>query len=125
MGLARQLGRVWRRAWRRPPLAPPDAVLILRRPGTRWGYLGRAWTVELDGVRVAKLRAGTVLRLELRSGRHRLNVWFGDEGSLPMALTLAPGETARVEAMTMARAVRLGLVDGRFAPDPLLLRRMS
>ncbi|TFL18728.1 hypothetical protein [Jannaschia formosa] len=123
MGLLRQVRRLWRGLWRRPPPPAPDSTLVLRRPGR--GLLARAWAVEIDGSPVAKLRPGAERRLRVHSGRHVLNLWAGDEGSLPLVVILTPGETVTVEAMTMARAVHLGLVEAGFAPDPLLLRRIG
>lgn len=121
---ARRVRRLWRGLRGGPPSPGPDAVLVLRRPGSRWARLGRAWVVEMDGARVATLRAGGERRVPVPSGRRRLHLWAGDVGSLPLTLTLARGEEAVIEAMTMRRAVRLGLVDAGFAPDPLLLRRL-
>ena len=123
MSLRRRLGL------RRPrPVRPPGetmATLVLRRPGPRWRALGGAWEVELDGMRLARLRSGGERRLDVAPGAHRLNLWAGDVGSLPLRLTLMRGEVAVIEAMTMARAVGLGLVEPGFAPDPLLLRRIA
>lgn len=89
-----------------PPIHEPaldaEAALELTRTPNMLLYATRKFGVFVDGSKVAELASGASARVPLRPGAHRLEVKVDWVKSRPLALTVAPGQTARVRVSYVA-----------------------
>lgn len=88
--------------------------IVLTRPGDAYRDKFRAYRLEVDGVRRAKIRAGQTVEVEVEPGMHVVQARISWTGSQARHIDIAPGQEVllRVEpAGTPAQA--LGQVLGQ------------
>lgn len=64
--------------------------ITVQRVGGRWRDLARPYAIELDGVRVARVRSGNLVRIEVTTGTHEVRASLDWAGTGRELLTSRP-----------------------------------
>ncbi len=78
------------------PAMEPSARIAVRRPEGAWRDRLRSYWIEIDGVRVGKVRRGEQVEFPVAARSHNVRAVIDWTGSPVVQVEVADGETARL-----------------------------